>query len=97
MQYPAIIDGKDFWLLDSLAYAVKDADGGRIITVSWHTDSGIDRESLEQNIPMEIIFYDHDMKDIQLHLRREFMRTMKLMDKRYRGQQIPAEDTHTIE
>lgn len=91
MQYLAVIEGNDFWFVDSQAYAVKGNEGGRMITISWHSDARIDRNALTDNVPIQVIFYDQDMSDIQLRLTGEFHQAMQLMDERYRDQQIPAE------
>lgn len=97
LQYLVVIDGNDFWFVDSQAYAVNENEGGRMITISWHTEAELYRDSLEQNIPMKIIFYDQDMQAVQLRLTGEFYQAMQLMDQRYRDQQIPAEGARIIE
>lgn len=96
LQYLAIIDGNDIWFVDSQAYAVNENEGGRMITISWHTTAA-ERDSLDQSIPMDIVFYHQDMKDIQLRLCREFNEAMRLMDQRYRDQQIPSEGARIIQ
>ena len=90
LQYLAIIEARDIWFVDSLAYAVSANEGGRLITVSWHTTT-TERASLEDNIAMEVTYYERDMHDIQIRLTGEFRAAIELMDKRYRDQQIPAE------
>lgn len=97
LQYLAVIDGNDIYFVDSQAYAVNDNEGGRMITISWHPSADTERESLEQNIPMKIIFYDQDMKDIQVRLCRELYEAMLQMDQRYRDEQIPAEGARIID
>jgi len=97
MQYLAVIDGNDFWFVDSQAYAVNQNEGGRMITVSWHTDSASERTSLGQNIPLKVIFYARDMQQIQTRLTGEFYQAMQQMDQRYRDQQIPAEGAKIID
>jgi hypothetical protein len=96
MQYLAVIDGHDFWFIDSQAYAVRDNQGGRMITVSWHSDPGLEREALTENVPVEVVFYDQDMSDVQLRLIGEFHQAMQLIDQRYRDQQIPSEGARII-
>lgn len=97
LQYLAVIDGNDFWFVDSQAYAVSDNEGGRMITISWHPDTMIHRESLEDNIPMKINFYDQDMQAIQVRLCREFYEAMQLMDQRFRDEKIPAEGARILQ
>lgn len=96
MQYLAVIDGNDFWFIDSLAYAVRDNEGGRMITVSWHTETSNERVSLEQNVSLRVIFYAGDMQPIQRRLTGEFYQAMQQMDQRYRDRQIPAEGARII-
>jgi hypothetical protein len=96
LQYLAVIDGNDIYFVDSLAYAVNDNEGGRMITISWHPSVTIERESLKQNIAMSIIFYAHDMTNIQSRLYHEFHQAMKQLDQRYRDQKIPAEGARII-
>jgi hypothetical protein len=96
MQYLAIIEMHDIWFVDSQAYAVKKKVGGRMITVSWHTRDENERESLDQHLPMKVIYYDQDMSEIQQRLRGEFFKAMQLMDQRYRDEAIPTEGADII-
>lgn len=96
MQYLAIIEGHDIWFVDSQAYAVSQNEGGRLITISWHTDSTIERKALNENFPLKVVFYQANMGDIQLRLTGEFHKAMLLMDERYRDQQIPDEGARII-
>ena len=91
MQYLAVIEADAFWFVDSLAYAVRGNEGGRMITVSWHpAQQSSDREGLDQHLDCRIMFYDQDMSDIQTRLRGEFLQSMQQLDQRYRDQNIPA-------
>jgi len=86
LQYLAIIEKNAFWFVDSLAYAVRGDEGGRLIRISWHPiiDANHHREGLNQNIDCRVIFYGKDMADIQTRLNNEFYQSMKLIDQRYR-------------
>ena len=85
MQVLAIIEPKMFWFIDSLAYAVQDGEGGRLVTVSWKPlQPPSERESLEQPMPCEISFYGKEQREVQLRLNTEFMQAMKQLDQRYR-------------
>ncbi len=96
MQYLAVIDGDDFWFVDSQAYAVNENEGGRMITVSWHSNAALDRKALNEQVPIQVVFYDRDMVQIQLRLTGEFHQAMLQMDQRYRDQQIPQEGARII-
>ena len=85
MQYLAIIEKDAFWFVDSLAYATRGDEGGRLITVSWHPLlSAGDRSSLSQHMECRVIFYGGDRSEVQQRLRGEFFQAMQLLDQRYR-------------
>jgi len=85
LQYLAIIEKNAFWFVDSLAYAVRNDDGGRLIRVSWHPlINPNQREGLTQDVDCRIIFYGEDMSDIQTRLSSEFYQSMLQIDQRHR-------------
>ena len=96
MQYLAIVDGDDYWFVDSQAYAVRNERGGRMITVSWHPDAQ-GRESILQNLPMRVVYYDCDMSEVQARLLGEFQKAMQLVDSRYRDEQLPPDGAEIVE
>ena len=84
MQYLAIIEKNAFWFVDSLAYAVRGDEGGRLIRVSWHPFIHANqRESLTQDMDCRVMFYGEDMREVQTRLNGEFYKAMLLMDERY--------------
>lgn len=90
MQYLAIIEADVFWFIDSMAYAVQDGEGGRLITVSWHPQlPPSERDSLEQPMPSTVTYYGANHEAVQNRLRSEFLQAMQLIDQRYR-QTLPA-------
>ena len=85
-QKVAIIEKNAFWFVDSLAYAVRGDEGGRLIRVSWHPlVSANEREGLTQNMDCRVIFYGEDMSEIQKRLNSEFYQSMLLIDQRHRN------------
>ncbi len=85
LQYLAIIEKNIFWFVDSLAYAVRGDEGGRLIRISWHPlISPAQRESLTQDMDCRVIFYGEDMGEIQTRLCREFYQSMLQIDQRHR-------------
>ena len=85
LQYLAIIENDAFWFVDSLAYAVRDDEGGRLIKISWHPIlSGTEREDLTQHMDCRIVFYGEDMREMQTRLNNEFYQAMLLIDQRHR-------------
>ncbi len=85
LQYLAIIESNAFWFVDSLAYAVRGDEGGRLIRVSWEPviHAG-QRESLTENMECRVIFYGDDMSEIQNRLNSEFYQSMLQIDQRHR-------------
>jgi len=85
LQYLAIIEKNAFWFVDSLAYAVRGDEGGRLIRISWHpVISPNEREGLTQNMDCRVIFYGEDMSEIQKRLNSEFYQSMLQIDQRHR-------------
>jgi hypothetical protein len=85
LQYLAIIEKNAFWFVDSLAYAVRGNEGGRLIRVSWHPlKNANEREGLTQHMDCRVIFYGEDMSEIQNRLNTEFYQSMLQIDQRHR-------------
>lgn len=86
LQYLAIIEKTTFWFVDSLAYAVRADEGGRLIRVSWHPlINANQREGLNQNMDCRVVFYGGDMSEIQNRLNSEFYQSMQQIDQRHRN------------
>jgi hypothetical protein len=84
LQYLAIIEPSVFWFVDSLAYATRGDEGGRLIRVSWQPMvSASERESLTQNMDCRVIYYGNDMHEIQNRLGYELYLAMQQIDKRF--------------
>ena len=85
MQYLAIIEKTAFWFVDSLAYAVRGDEGGRLIRISWHPlINSNQRDGLTQHMDCQVIFYGGDMSEIQNRLNSEFYQAMLQIDQRHR-------------
>lgn len=85
IQYLAIIEKEAFWFVDSLAYAVRGDEGGRLVKISWHPVlTAHEREDLTQNMNCRAVFYGEDMSDIQKRLNGEFYQSMLQVDQRHR-------------
>ena len=82
MQYLAILDGHDIWFIDSQAYAARDNQGGRMITISWHCSRN--QPSLQDSSGMRVVFYRPGLADVQLRLVCEFRKALQRTDQRLR-------------
>ena len=72
MQCLAVIDPDEINFVDNLGYAVQDGKGGRLIIMTWITGMHADRDSLNEPIPIEIVYYDTDAHDTLRRLMSEF-------------------------
>jgi hypothetical protein len=91
MQFMAVLDKNEIVFVDSLAYAVSENEGGRIILISWKFSASHDRDTLNEAVPCEVVYYAKKNTVTQLRLVSEFKQAMDLMDQRYRDKKIPAE------
>lgn len=84
-QILAIIEPEVIWFVDSMAYAVQQGEGGRMIVLSWRAEAPpTARNSLEQPVPCTITHYGGDHSSLQTRLRGEFLQAMQQLDQRYR-------------
>lgn len=85
LQYLAIIEKDAFWFVDSMAYAVRGDEGGRLIRISWHPLIKIsERNALTEHVDCHVTFYGEDMSEIQTRLHSEFYQAMLQIDQRHR-------------
>jgi hypothetical protein len=96
MQFMAVLDKNEIVFVDGQSYAVmknKDGEneGGRLILLAWQFPLSHDRDSLEDPMQCEVVFYDKKNSDLQLRMIAAFKEAMELMDQRYRDKQIPAQ------
>ncbi|MEA1889757.1 MAG: hypothetical protein U9N50_08270 [Pseudomonadota bacterium] len=96
MQFLAALDQHEIIFVDSLAYAVSDNQGGRVILISWKFPTHPERESLTEAVPGEVVYYARKSDTVQLRLATEFKQAMELMDSRYRDQTIPTEGARIL-
>ncbi len=85
MQYMAVLDHSEILFIDSQSYAVSDNTGGRMILIAWQFAESLQRDSLSNPVPCELVFYQRKSSDIQLRLVSEFRQSMELLDQRYRN------------
>jgi len=96
LQYLAIIEQNSFWFVDSMAYAVRGDEGGRLIRVSWHPiKTPQQRDSLTENMDCRVLFYGQDMKDVQMRLSTELYQSLLMIDK-HNQQQLKTDGVVSI-
>lgn len=90
MQYLAIITRDEIVFVDSLAYACRENEGGRLIMLAWKFDTDTQRGALDQPHPCRIVYYTQDGGQLQLRLVSAYREALELMDRRYRNRALPA-------
>ena len=94
MQLLAVITRDEVVFVDSLNYAVRDGRGGRLIMLAWDLSKGGPRDSLTDPIPVEIIYFHENARDLHTRLMSEFTPALDTFEKHARaepGQQGQAE------
>ena len=72
MQFQAIVERGEIVFVDSHGgYAHRDGEGGRLIRIAWRPMAAAQRESLDEPVPCEIVYYFSDLKDTQRRLMSE--------------------------
>lgn len=84
MQFMAVLDGDEILFIDSQSYAVSGNTGGKMILVAWQFDKSMQRGSLNNPVPCELVFYEQKNDTTQLRLVSEFKQAMELLDRRHR-------------
>ncbi|MEJ2400502.1 MAG: hypothetical protein P8Y52_03820 [Xanthomonadales bacterium] len=65
LQIMAVIDDAELIFVDSMAYAVQDGAGGKLIALAWCLRPAAGRDDLAAPAPIELRYYREDAR--QLH------------------------------
>ena len=96
LQILAVITDHEVVFVDSLSYAHQDDTGGRIILLAWQFVKNQRRDSLEEPVSCEVIYYTEDAQDTQARLISEFNQALGLADSYYRDSELPADGARII-
>ena len=91
MQYLAIVEAGDIWFVDSEQQTSELNPNGKLITLSWHPHLAESRSSLDQHIPMDVVFYAPGLEQVQQRLTGEFYKGLMLLDAEYSQTTIPTQ------
>jgi hypothetical protein len=86
MQYLAVIDEEEVIFVDSQAYAVRNGEGGRMIMFTWRFDDARQRESLNEPVPIEVLYQHERALELRSRIMGEFDRALQLLEERGREQ-----------
>ena len=95
MQYQAVIDSDEVIFVANQGYAVQDGKGGRLIVIAWQVPIHKSRDSLNEPVPIEVVYYVHDDHDIHRRLIGEFPKALDHYEDRQR-ENLDVEKTAAI-
>jgi hypothetical protein len=72
MQFQAVISRNEIIYVDNQGYRVQDDQGGRLIVLAWDLTAADRRESITDPVPIKIIYFHENLRDIQRRLIGEF-------------------------
>lgn len=84
MQYQAVIDENEIIFVDNQGYAVQDGKGGRLIVLAWQMPIHGPRDSLNQPVPIDVVYYVNSDHNIHRRLVGEFPKAMDRHEERSR-------------
>ena len=85
MQLLAVITRDEVVFVDSLNYAVRDGRGGRLIMLAWDLSRVGQRDSLTGPVPVEIIYFHENTRDLHARLMSEFPAALDTFEKHARA------------
>ncbi len=87
MQLQAVITRGEVVFVDSLNYTVRDGRGGRLIMLAWDLSKGEGRDSLTGPVPVEIVYFHENTRDLHARLMSEFPAALDAYEKYARSDQ----------
>ncbi len=86
MQLLAVITRDEVVFVDCLNYAVRDGRGGRLIMLAWDLSKVGRRDSLAAPVPVEIIYFHENTRDLHARLMSEFPPALDTFEKHARAE-----------
>lgn len=82
MQLQAVIDHDEIIFVDNHGYAVKDGHGGRLIVLAWEMAFHSSRDSLNEPVPIEVVYYGPERHEVHRRLMSEFTASLDSFEAR---------------
>ena len=82
MQLQAVIDQDDIIFVDNHGYAVKDGHGARLIVLAWKMALHNSRNSLNEPVPIEVVYYRPERHEVHRRLMSEFTASLDSFEAR---------------
>lgn len=86
MQLLAVITRDEVVFVDNLNYAVREGRGGRLIMLAWDLSRGGQRDSLTGPVPVEIVYFHENTRDLHNRLMSEFPPALDTFEKYARAE-----------
>ena len=77
LQIMAVIDAEEVIFVDSMAYAVQDGEGGKLICLAWCLRPAAGRDDLAPPAPVELRYYREDARQLHGRLVGEFAQELE--------------------
>ncbi len=84
MQFIAVVDSGEIIFVDSLNYAVRDGEGGRMILLAWEFGQEGVRDSLSAPVAVDLIHYAANARELHNRLMVELPKALDLLEERAR-------------
>lgn len=85
MQYQAVIDRREIIFVDNHGgYAVRNGEGGRLIMLAWRFPQDAGRDTLNEPVPIELVSYSADSREIHRRLMSEFPKALDRLEEKQR-------------
>ena len=88
MQYQAVITYDEIIFVDNQSYAVHNGEGGRLIVLAWDLEEAEPRDSLTRPVPVAIIYFQDDNREIHRRLVSELLPALDTYNARQRGDRM---------
>jgi hypothetical protein len=88
MQFQAVVERREIVFVDSQGgYAHRDGEGGRLIRIAWRPAQAVERGSLNNPVPCEIVYYFPGLREVQRRLMSDFPPVLETMLQRRREEE----------
>ncbi len=96
MQVMAVIDTDEVIFVDSMAYAVQDGVGGKLIFLAWSFLPAAGRDDLSAPAPIQLRYYREDARELHGRLVGEFARDLAQLLDRLQQEDCPPRSSRVV-
>ena len=96
MQYIGVVDRTETVFVDSQAYAYQGEQGGRLIVIAWQPRPAPGRTSLAEPVPCDVVFYEHNLAEVQRRLVGELGRALQDLEGRTLDAELPVQGARIL-